>query len=142
VRNIPIKITSYETLLAVAKKQPEPQRFLFVFLKVTRPDEATEEEMRRFDAGQGGFLDPIMCVDKDLNELTSFADLVEESKQVGQEWQMVLIAILAGKNGVAPSSEVAEEPLKKMVRTVQEGGDLSPFLMFDSNGDPVIFDRK
>jgi len=142
VRNIPIKITSYETLLAVAKKQPEPQRFLFVFLKVTRPDEATEEEIRRFDAGQGGFLDPIMCVDKDLNELTSFADLVEESKQVGQEWQMVLIAILAGKNGVAPSSEVAEEPLKKMVRTVQEGGDLSPFLMFDSNGDPVIFDRK
>jgi hypothetical protein len=55
---------------------------------------------------------------------------------------MVLIAILAGKNGVAPSSEVAEEPLKNMVRTVQEGGDLSPFLMFDSNGDPVIFDRK
>ena len=142
MRSIPIKITSYETLLAVAKKQPEPQRFLFVFLKVTRPDEATEEEIRRFDAGQGGFLDPIMCVDKDLNELVSFADLVEESKQVGQEWQMVLIAILAGKNGVAPSSEVAEEPLKKMVRTVQEGGDLSPFLMFDSNGDPVIFDRK
>ncbi len=142
MRNIPIRITSYETLLAVAKKQPEPQRFLFVFLKVTRPDEATEEEIRRFDAGQGGFLDPIMCVDKDLNELASFADLVEESKQVGQEWQMVLIAILAGKNGVAPSSEVAEEPLKKMVRTVREGGDLSPFLMFDSNGDPVIFDRK
>ena len=142
MRNIPIKITNYETLLAVAKKQLEPQRFLFVFLKVTRPDEATEEEIRRFDAGQGGFLDPIMCVDKDLNELASFADLVEESKQVGQEWQMVLITILAGKNGVAPSSEVAEEPLKKMVHTVQEGGDLSPFLMFDSNGDPVIFDRK
>jgi len=98
--------------------------------------------MRRFDAGQGGLLDPIMCVDKDLNELASFADLVEESKQIGQEWHMVLIAILAGKNGVAPSSEVAEEPLKNMVRTVQEGGDLSSFLMFDSNGDPVIFDRK
>ena len=142
MRNIPITITSYETLLAVAKQQPEPQRFLFVFLKVTRPDEATEEEIRRFDAGQGGFLDPIMCVDKDLDELGSFADLVEESKQVGQEWQMVLIAILAGKNGVAPSSEVAEEPLKKMVRTIQEGGDLSSFLMFDSNGDPVIFDRN
>ena len=83
-----------------------------------------------------------MCVDKALDELAGFADLVEESKQVGQEWQMVLIAILAGKNGVAPSSEVAEEPLKQMVRTVQEGGDLSPFLMFNSNGDPVIFDRK
>jgi hypothetical protein len=83
-----------------------------------------------------------MCVDKDLNELTSFADLIEESEQLGQEWQMVLIAILAGKNGVVPSSDVAEEPLKKMVRTVQEGGDLSSFLLFDSKGDPVIFDRK
>jgi len=135
-------ITSYETLLEVAKKQPEPQRFLFVFLKVTRPDEATEGESRQFDAGEGGFLDPIMCVDKDLNELAGFADLVEESKQVGQEWQMVMIAVLAGKNGIAPSPEVAEGPLKKMVRTVQEGGDLSPFLMFDRNGDPVIFDRR
>jgi hypothetical protein len=83
-----------------------------------------------------------MCVDKDLSELTSFADLIEESKQLGQEWHMVLIAILAGKNGVAPTSEVAEEPLKKMVHTVQEGGDLSSFLMFDINGDPVIFDKK
>jgi len=142
VRDIPIKITSYETLLEVAQQQPEPQRFLFVFLKVTRPDEATEEEIRRYDAGQGGFLDPIMCVDKDLNELTSFADLVEESKKVGQDWQMVLIAVLAGKDGVAPSSELAEEPLKRMVHAVQEGGDLSPFLMFDRNGDPVIFDKK
>jgi hypothetical protein len=137
-----IKITNYETLLAVAKKQPEPQRFLFVFLKASRPDDATEDEIRRFDAGQGGHLDPIMCVDKGLNELTNFADLVEESKQLGTEWQMVLVAIIAGKNGVAPSSDVAEEPLKKMVHTVQEGGDLSSFLMFDRNGDPVIFEEK
>lgn len=83
-----------------------------------------------------------MCVDKDLNELSSFADLVEESKQVGQAWHMVMIAVLAGKNGVAPSSEVAEAPLKKMVHTVQQGGDLSPFLMFDRNGNPVVFDSK
>lgn len=110
-------------------------------MKVSRPEEATEEEIRRFEAGQGGHLDPIMCVDKDLNELASFADLVEESKQLGQEWQMVLIAILAGKNGVAPSSDGAEEPLKKMVHTVQDGGDLSSFLMFDRSGEPVIFSR-
>jgi hypothetical protein len=83
-----------------------------------------------------------MCVDKGLNELTNFGALVEESKQLGTEWQMVLVAIIAGKNGVVPSSDVAEEPLKKMVHTVQEGGDLSSFLMFDRNGDPVIFEEK
>ena len=113
-----------------------------MFLKVSRPEEATEEETRRFDAGQGGNLDPIMCVDKDLNDLTDFADLVEESKQLGQEWQMVMVAVLAGKNGVAPTSDIAEEPLKKMVHTIQEGGDLSQFLMFNRDGDPVMFDKK
>ena len=113
-----------------------------MFLRVVQPEEATEEEIRRFHAGQGGHLEPIMCVDKDLAELASFADLVEESKQVGQEWQLVMIAALAGTNGVAPSSDVAEEPLKHMVHTVQQGGDLSTFLMFDRNGEPVVFDKK
>ena len=126
----------------VAKQQQQPQRFLFVFLKVSRPEEATEEEIRRFDTGQGGYLEPIMCVDKDMNELASFADLVEESKQLGQEWQMVMVAVLAGKNGVAPTSDVAEDPLKKMVHAVQKGGDLSPYLMFNRQGDPVIFDKN
>jgi hypothetical protein len=54
---------------------------------------------------------------------------------------MVLIASLAGKNGVAPSAEVAEEPLKQMVHAVQEGGDLSQYLLFDRAGDPVVFSR-
>lgn len=134
-----MKITSYETLLAVAKEQAEPQRFLFVFVRTSVPDNPTEEEARRFDAGQGGQLEPIMCVDKDLNELTSFAGLVEESKQVGQDWQMVLIAVLSGKQGVAPDSDAVEEPLKRMVATVQQGGDLSAFLVFDREGNPVIF---
>ncbi len=83
-----------------------------------------------------------MMVDKDLNELTGFADLVEESKNMKKEWQMVLIASLAGKNGVAPGPEVAEEPLKQMVLTVQQGGDLSQYLIFDRAGNPVILDGK
>lgn len=83
-----------------------------------------------------------MMVDKDLNELSGFADLVEESKMMEQEWQMVLIASLAGKNGVAPSPEVAEEPLKQMVLTVQRGGDLSQYLIFDRAGIPVILEKK
>jgi hypothetical protein len=80
-----------------------------------------------------------MCVDKDLNELSSFVDLVEESKRIQQDWQIVLIACLAGQNDIPPSSEVAEEPLKQMVHAVQQGGDLSKYLAFDRNGDPVTF---
>ncbi len=135
-----MKITSYETLLEVAKKQPEPQRFLFVFLRVSLPENATEEERHRFQAGQGGQLEPVMCVDKDLTELADFAGLVEESTQIGQDWHMVLIAVMAGKNGIAPDSAAVEDPLKRMVHTVQQGGDLSSFLVFDREGNPVVFE--
>jgi hypothetical protein len=123
----------------VAKQQPEPQRFLFAFLGTSLPEGASEKETQRFYDSQGGHLQPIMVVDKDLNELSSFADLVEESKRIEQDWKIVLIACLAGQNGVAPTSEVAEEPLKHMVHTVQQGGDLSKYLAFDRNGDPVTF---
>jgi hypothetical protein len=105
------------------------------------PGDGSEEEIQNFHAGMGGYLEPVLLVDKDLNELTTFADLVEESKQLPQEWQMVLIASLAGKNGVAPSAEVAEEPLKRLVKTVKDGGDLSQYVLFDRAGDPVTLSR-
>jgi hypothetical protein len=112
---------------------------LFVFLGTSLPEDASDEETRRFHEGQGGHLRAIMCVDKDLHELSSFDDLVEESKQLKQDWQIVLIASLAGQNNVPPSAELAEEPLKQMVQTVQQGGDLSNYLALDRNGEPVTF---
>ena len=76
----------------------------------------------------------MICVDKDLEELTDFSDLVTESEQMEQDWSMVLIACLSGKNGVHPSAAEAEQPLKMMVETVQNGGDLSRYLAFDKQG--------
>jgi len=92
-----------------------------------------------FHAGQGGALEAIMCVDKTLDELGSFADLVAESESMKQNWQLVLVASLSGRNGIAPTSDEAIGPLKKMVQTVEQGGDLSRFLAFDKKGDPVYF---
>ena len=129
-----IKITDYESLLAVGKQQNDPQRFLFVFLQASLPGDHDEAEQQRFHSGQGGELKAIMCVDKDLEELTDFADLVTESQQMEQDWNMVLIACLSGKNGVHPTSGEAEQPLKMMVQTVQNGGDLSKYLAFDKQG--------
>jgi hypothetical protein len=129
-----IKITDYESLLAVGKQQNDPQRFLFVFLQASLPDDHDETDKQRFHSGQGGELKAIMCVDKDLEELTDFSDLVSESEQMGQDWSMVLIACLSGENGVHPTSEEAEQPLKMMVETVQNGGDLSKYLAFDKQG--------
>ena len=138
-RRTDINISDYETLLSAAKQQSEPQRLLFVFLRTSLPDEHDEAEASNFEAGQGGLLQPVMCVDKTLDELGSFADLVAESAHTGEDWQIVIIAALSGKNGITPNSADAEKPLKMMVHSVESGGDLSRFMAFDKEGTPLQF---
>jgi len=112
---------------------------LFVFLRASLPADHQGDEEERFHAGKGGELEPIMVVDKLLGELGSFTNLVAESEQMGQEWQIVIAAGLAGKNGVPPDSEAAEQPLKEMVETVRFGGDLSKYIAFDRDGTLMQF---
>lgn len=116
--------------MSVASQQPEPQRLLFVFLRASLPDDHGGEDASSFYSGQGGALQPIMCVDKTLGELSTFFALVAESERVEKDWQIVLVAGLAGKNGVAPSSDDA---------CGQNGGDLSRYMAFDREGTPVQF---
>jgi hypothetical protein len=122
-----------------AKQQPEPQRFLFVFLKASLPKDSNIAQVDNFHAGRGGALEAVMCVDKDLDELSDFAELALEAEAMGQDWQIVLVACLDGRNGVAPSAEDALEPLKMMVQTVESGGDLSRYMAFDRDGVPMQF---
>jgi len=136
---VKIKITSYDSLLSVARQQPEPQRLLFVFLKASLPKDYEGDEAIQFQSGQGGELRPVMCVDKILDELGSFSDLVEESERIEKKWQLVLVAGLAGRDGVVPSSDEAERPLKMMIHTVENGGDLTKYMAFDREGAPVEF---
>ena len=74
-------ISSFDDLLQAARMQPEPQRLLFVFAAVELPDDATPAQRARFEAGQGGALVPLMCVDKTPQELASFDVLVAEARQ-------------------------------------------------------------
>ena len=135
-----VPITDFDSLLQVAAQQPDPQRLLFVFLQVALPPEASEEEKTRFESGNGGQLMPVICVDKSLDELSGFAALVEESdREMGDAWQIVLVAAMSGENGQMPTSEDAEEPLKQIANDVVSGGDLSAFLAFNRGGEPVMF---
>ena len=134
-----INITDYESLLSAAKEQAEPQRLLFVFLKASLPKHHKGAEEDNFHSGKGGELEPVMCVDKILDELGSFAELVTESEKIEQNWQIVLIACLSGKDGIMPTSDEATQPLKMMVETVERGGSLSNFLAFDKSGAPIQF---
>ncbi len=132
-------MSHFNDLLEAAARQPEPQRFLFVFLKAVLPKDHNLDEKANFEAGFGGGLMPIMCVDKSQQEFTTFEALVEESKAMGEEWHLVMTACLAGRNGQPATSKDAEIPIKKMIQTVQSGGDLSQFAVFDKNGDQVFF---
>lgn len=112
---------------------------MFVFLRASLPDDHGEEDASHFHSGQGGALQPIMCVDKTLGELSAFPALVAEAERIEKDWQIVLVAGLAGRNGVAPSSDDAEEPLKMMLHAVENGGDLSKYMAFDRESLPVQF---
>lgn len=129
-------ISSFDDLLQAARAQPEPQRLLFVFAGVELPDDATPAQRERFEAGQGGALVPLMCVDKRPDELASFAALVQESGQFGQDWGMVFAAALPGSVNRAPTSEDAEEPLQRMVEAIKRG-EHGAYIPFDAQGRAV-----
>lgn len=132
-----MNISSFDDLLEAARQQAEPQRLLFVFAGADLPEDSTLAQRERFLAGEGGALVPIMCVDKTPEELLSFADLVEESRQFGKDWSIVFAAALSGGGGVAPSSEAAEKPLQNMVEAIK-AGSLGTFIPFDRQGHPVM----
>ncbi|NQY27748.1 MAG: ribonucleotide reductase subunit alpha [Piscirickettsiaceae bacterium] len=134
-----VDIINYETLLMVGREQQEAQRFLFTFLKSSLPKDHEGNEEQSFQAGKGGVLQPLMCVDKALGDLTTFADLFEESKNMEQDWQIVLVACLSGVGESMPAATEIDLQLKMMVQMVENGGDLSRYLAFDRAGDLIQF---
>jgi hypothetical protein len=123
-----MNITSYDDLLKAARQQPEPQRLLFVF--------AVAETANGMPAQEEGTLSPVMCVDKLPGELGSFSNLVEESRQAGLGWDIVFIAGMSGRAGIAPNSDEAEQPLLMMVEAIKNG-NIDRFLAFDLRGEIV-----
>ncbi|MEP7328479.1 MAG: ribonucleotide reductase subunit alpha [Betaproteobacteria bacterium] len=131
-----MSISSFDDLLREARQQAEPQRLLFVFAGAELPADSTAEQRSRFEAGLGGALVPLMCVDKSLDELSTFAALTDESRQFDQKWVMVFVAGLTGRGGQPPTSKDAEAPLQSMVDSIK-AGSISAFLAFDRNGQPT-----
>lgn len=133
-----MNIESFDDLLQAARAQAQPQRLLFVFASAGMPDDATPEQRARFEAGEGGTLTPLMCVDKTPEELPSFEVLLTESRNFGQAWDIVFVAALSGTGGQSPTTAQAEEPLQRMVESVKSGR-IGNFLPFDARGEPVQF---
>lgn len=124
-----MNITTFDALLAAARQQAEPQRLLLVFAGAELPEGSTPEQAAGFEAGQGGALAPLMCVDKTPGELVSFATLAQEAAQFGQPWALVFVAAMV-------DGQDAEAPLQRMVEDIQRGA-MSNYLPFNTRGEAV-----
>lgn len=129
-------ISSYSDLLKAANAEAEPQRLLFVFCRAELPDDASATEKAAFAKGEGGALTPVVCVDKTPDEVGDFQALVEESRQTGQAWDVVFVAAMSGRGGMAPSSDEAQQPLTMMVESVRLG-HVGNYLPLDREGQAV-----
>ena len=129
-------ISSYTDLLNAANAEPQPQRLLFVFCRAELPDDASVTEKADFANGEGGALTPVVCVDKMPDEVSDFAALVDESRQTGQAWDVVFVAAMSGRGGMAPSTDEAKQPLTMMVESVRLG-HVGNYLPLDREGQAV-----
>lgn len=133
------EIVDFDSFLSIAHAGDEPQRLLFVFVKAALPEDATEAERQRYEQGLGGGLMPVMYVDKAPAEVADFSALVEESRSMGGDWDMVLAAALVGPDGRLPSGDEVEQAFTGIIQNIHAGGDLSHLLAFDREGNPVVF---
>ena len=131
-----MEISSFDDLLCAARAQPQPQRLLFVFAGASLPADATAEQRARFEAGAGGELAPLMCVDKAPDDLADFAALADESRQFGQAWAIVFAAALPGRGGRAPGGAEVDAALQRMVEAVRRGA-IASYVPFGRDGLPV-----
>lgn len=132
-------LDSFEALIQTAREQPEHQRLLLVFAKTVMPDDASEEQKQAFEAGQGGALMPLMYADKGEKEIVDFATLEEESRHMNDLWDIMFVGCMPGNNGLEPTSEEAEDPLRQIVETIRSGGSLAHLAAFDRQGNPMSF---
>lgn len=129
-------ISSFDDFLTAARQQSQPQRLLFAFAHSELPENATPAQRAAFEAGEGGALVPAVCVDKTLDELTTFEAFAEESRGFSLDWVIVFAASLSGQGGQLPSAADAEAPLQKMVASIKTG-DIDAFIPFNRQGEAV-----
>lgn len=126
-------ISNYKDLLNAANNQDQPQRMLLVFANAELPDEIAKSQKEQFEGRKGGNLTPVACADKLASELGEFADLVKEFVPAEMSWDIVFVAGMSGKSGIAPSSKDAEQYLKGMALSVKEG-NIGGFIAFNPKG--------
>ncbi|HEU0196889.1 MAG TPA: hypothetical protein VFQ88_06695 [Nevskiaceae bacterium] len=132
-------LASFDELLAAARTQEEPQRLLFVFARKFVDDHVSETERQQYRDQRGGLIQPCLCVDKTVDEVTNFGSLREESERVGTYWwDIVFVSSMSGRGGIAPNSDEAVQPLQFMVNAINQGRT-ERMVAFDRHGQYLQF---
>jgi hypothetical protein len=131
-----MNIESFDDLLQAARAQGEPQQLLFVFAGAELPAGASALQRAQFEAGEGGELAPLMCVDKAAADLAGFDALAAEAAHAGPPWAIVFTAALSGRSGLPPTRTDTDAALQHMVDSIK-AGRLDGMLPFTRAGVPV-----
>ena len=114
-------ISHFDDLLLAARAQPLPQRLLLIFAGAELPADADAEQRARFDAGEGGALVPLMCVDKRPDDVTSFAQLCTEADGMHSGWRVVLAGALSGTVSEPPSDKTVDQAFERLLGLIHAG---------------------
>lgn len=132
-----MQISSFDDFLSQARQQNTPQRLLFVFTRIERPDDATPDQLEAYQEGTGGALTPMASLAKTVDEVQSFSTLSAEASEHVPDWKVVFVAALVGRDGAVLTDKDAENTLDRMIEMIKVGstGSLIPF---DTNGDALL----
>ena len=133
-----VTLDDFAELLEAARQQEQPQRLLFVFVRRELGEHATAAQRDAFDRGEGGNLQPVLCVDKLPHDVASFAALAAESESTGQAWDIIFVGSLEGRGGIPPNPDEADQPLRFMVNAINDG-QVGEFAAFNREGQVIRF---
>ncbi|RFA31135.1 hypothetical protein CAI21_00275 [Alkalilimnicola ehrlichii] len=122
---------SFNDVVEAGMMAEAPVRLLFLFVKI-------EEIGTQNAAGpRSRTLEPVMVTDKLAAPDLDFDGLIEEADKISPGWDFVLISSLMRGDGNIPHSDEAEPHLQQMANSVVSGGDLSHYLVFDREENPI-----
>lgn len=124
-------LSDFKTLLEMSTEQPTAQRLLFLFASTEESNKTRKRDEKK------GSIQPVMVVDKLPSEIKDFSAFVTEADQINKNWDFIFIASLGGEHKKPPSSEDAEPYLNKMTEDLLTGSNISKYVVFDRDENPI-----
>lgn len=118
--------TAFDRFLAVAQQKTVSQKLLLVFAEKEHRDQLNGEQSE-----EDFSVKPLMYVDKSLEEVPSFASLLEDSLKNGRAWD--LLYVTAAETDKVTQEQISQR-LEMMIKLIHQG-EADRFLIFNALGE-------